>query len=176
MNVFLFAEIFWVGTRLVGAGFSRRGVREDASRPLEFGHFDVCSPRKSELMSPILHFARSIVTQTKREYCQGRPKLPSLAKEGCLRPVRKCREATLAAQTGAERKRDSAQHQAWLVPATDYWKLHEPPRPRLSKERGYLLDGAATPPWPRRGAAAFSTHTPKMAKLQAPALAGAYRF
>src|ERR1041384_3906926 len=33
--------------------------------------------------------------------------------------------------------------------------LNNPPRPRLSKERGHLLDGAATPPWPRRGAAAF---------------------
>src|ERR1044071_7588578 len=33
--------------------------------------------------------------------------------------------------------------------------LNKPPRPRLSKERGHLLDGAATPPWPRRGAAAF---------------------
>src|SRR5437762_2628195 len=39
----------------------------------------------------------------------------------------------------------------WFVPATDYRKLNEPPRPRLSKERGHLLDGASTPPLPRRG-------------------------
>src|SRR5437773_5442730 len=39
----------------------------------------------------------------------------------------------------------------WFVPATDYRKLAEPPRPRFSKERGHLLDGAATPPLPRRG-------------------------
>src|SRR2546425_11868135 len=39
----------------------------------------------------------------------------------------------------------------WFVPATDYRKLNEPPRPRFSKERGHLLDGAATPPLPRRG-------------------------
>src|SRR3989441_12865446 len=32
-----------------------------------------------------------------------------------------------------------------------YRKLNEPPRPRFSKERGHLLDGAATPPLPRRG-------------------------
>ena len=32
-----------------------------------------------------------------------------------------------------------------------YRKLNEPPRPRFSKERGRLLDGAATPPLPRRG-------------------------
>src|SRR5438876_7163446 len=34
-----------------------------------------------------------------------------------------------------------------------YRKLNEPPRPRFSKERGHLLDGAATPPLPRRGVA-----------------------
>src|SRR5438094_1864689 len=39
----------------------------------------------------------------------------------------------------------------WFVPTTDYRKLNEPPRPRFSKERGHLLDGAATPPLPRRG-------------------------
>ena len=39
----------------------------------------------------------------------------------------------------------------WLVQATDYRKLNEPPRPRLSKEREHLLDGASTPPLPRRG-------------------------
>src|SRR6266699_7144885 len=32
-----------------------------------------------------------------------------------------------------------------------YRKLNEPPRPRFSKERGHLFDGAATPPLPRRG-------------------------
>src|SRR5256885_16463345 len=61
--------------------------------------------------------------------------LPSLAKEGWLRPLRKSGEGSLAGADG------------WFVPATDYRKLNEPPRPRFSKERGHLLDGASTPPW-----------------------------
>src|SRR5437867_9171508 len=68
-----------------------------------------------------------------------RMELPSLAKEGWLRPLRKSGEASLAGADG------------WFVPVTDYRKLNEPPRPRFSKERGHLLDGAATPPLPRRG-------------------------
>jgi len=37
--------------------------------------------------------------------------------------------------------------------------LTKPPRPRLSKERGHFIDGAATPPWPRRGAVPLPTPT-----------------
>src|SRR5213593_2700740 len=36
-----------------------------------------------------------------------------------------------------------------VAAATNYWKLNEPPRPRQSKERDHLLDGASTPPLPR---------------------------
>ena len=56
----------------------------------------------------------------------------SLAKEGWLRPLRKCREATIRAQT------------VWFVQEKLFWSLNEPPRPRLSKERGYFL--MARPP------------------------------
>src|SRR6266566_1290218 len=66
-------------------------------------------------------------------------KLPSLAKEGWLRPLRKSGEASLAGADGVVRS------------STDDWKLNEPPRPRQSKERDHLLDGASTPPLPRRG-------------------------
>src|SRR6266568_6729671 len=37
----------------------------------------------------------------------------------------------------------------WLVQATDYRKLNEPPRPRLQRNGTIYLDGAATPPLPR---------------------------
>src|SRR5919109_1231892 len=47
----------------------------------------------------------------------------------------------------------------WLVHATDYRKLNEPPRPRLSKEREHLLDGASTPPLPRRGIRLLVEHS-----------------
>src|SRR5437016_14201677 len=66
-------------------------------------------------------------------------KLPSLAKAGWLRPLRKSGEASLAGADGVVRS------------STDDWKLNEPPRPRQSKERDHLLDGASTPPLPRRG-------------------------
>ena len=34
----------------------------------------------------------------------------------------------------------------------------KPPRPRLAKEREYLLNGAATPPFPRRGISPSNAH------------------
>jgi hypothetical protein len=43
-------------------------------------------------------------------------------------------------------------------------RLNEPLRPRLSKERGHLLDGANSP-WPRRGLCSFHTAR-QMSKLQ----------
>ena len=67
-------------------------------------------------------------------------KLPSLDKEGRLRPFIKSREASLAGADGVV----GSGHRLIRT-------LNEPPRPRLSKERGNLLDGAATPPYPRRG-------------------------
>src|SRR5437870_2280231 len=68
--------------------------------------------------------------------CQARTRA-SLAKEGWLRPLRKSGEASLAGADGVVRS------------STDDWKLNEPPRPRQSKERDHLLDGASTPPLPR---------------------------
>src|SRR5437870_11892441 len=67
--------------------------------------------------------------------CQARTRA-SLAKEGWLRPLRKSGEASLAGADGVVRS------------STDDWKLNEPPRPRQSKERDHLLDGASTPPLP----------------------------
>src|SRR6266700_1012639 len=57
---------------------------------------------------------------------------PSLGKEGWLRPLIKCREATSAGADGVVRSKEIV------------WSLNEPPRPRLSRERGYLL--MACPP------------------------------
>src|SRR5919108_6129655 len=69
----------------------------------------------------------------------GRAKLPSLAKEGWLRPSTKCREASLAGADGVV----GSSHRLSVVEQTT------PAAP--SKERGHSLDGASTPPWPRRG-------------------------
>src|SRR5437867_12083200 len=65
--------------------------------------------------------------------------LPSLAKEGWLRPLRKSGEASLAGADGVVR----SSHRLSEVERTT--------RPRFAKERGHLIDGAATPPLPRRG-------------------------
>src|SRR5437899_4872327 len=48
------------------------------------------------------------------------------AKEGWLRALRKRSEATLARADGVVRSKNYL-----------FWSLNEPPRPRLSKERGY---------------------------------------
>src|SRR2546422_10403565 len=66
-------------------------------------------------------------------------KPPLLGKGGVAAPLRKSGEASLAGADGVVRS------------STDDWKLNEPPRPRQSKERDHLLDGAATPPLPRSG-------------------------
>src|SRR2546425_9012255 len=65
---------------------------------------------------------------------------PLLGKGGVAAPINKISRSFLSrAQTG------------WFVQTTDYRKLNEPPRPRLSKEGDHLFDGAATPPRLRRG-------------------------
>jgi hypothetical protein len=75
-----------------------------------------------------------------------------LAKEGWLRDREDFAKPPSPAQTGAERKRDSAQHQERLVQAIDFMEF-EPttpsaPDPVASR---HLLDVASTPPYPRRG-------------------------
>src|SRR5207253_617795 len=82
---------------------------------------------------------------------RNRLELPSLAKEGCLRPSRKCGAASLAGADG-------------VVGSSHRLSVVEPTTPAApSKEGGHFLDGAAfsyaspcrarasRPPWPRRG-------------------------
>ncbi len=69
----------------------------------------------------------------------GRAKLPSLAKEGWLRPSTRCRAASLAGADGVV----GSSHRLSVVEQTT------PAAP--SKEGEHFLDGASTPPWPRRG-------------------------
>src|SRR5213596_725727 len=69
----------------------------------------------------------------------GKAEVPSLDKEGWLRPLRKCREASLAGADGVV----GSSHRLSEVERTT---PSAPP-----KERDHLFDGAATPPLPRRG-------------------------
>src|SRR5437867_7580257 len=72
-----------------------------------------------------------------------RREVPSLEKEGWLRPLIKCREATLAG-----RRRGGSSN----LRTDSIGGLNEPPRPRQTRSlRVIFLDGAATPPSPRRG-------------------------
>ena len=70
---------------------------------------------------------------------EGKAEVPSLDKEGWLRPLRKCREASLAGADGVVGSSHRLSEVERTTPAA-------PP-----KERDRLLDGAATPPLPRRG-------------------------
>src|SRR5437867_2940581 len=73
----------------------------------------------------------------------GKAEVPSLDKEGWLRPLRKCREASLAGADGVV----GSSHRLSEVERTT------PSAP--AKERDHLLDGASTPPLPRRGGRLF---------------------
>src|SRR2546428_11711983 len=71
----------------------------------------------------------------------------SLAKEGWLRPLKKCREATLAGADGVVCSREIVLEFERTTPSAPF------------KGTGIFLDGASTPPLPRRGvcfAQAFS--------------------
>src|SRR6266571_5402535 len=68
---------------------------------------------------------------------EGKAEVPSLDKEGWLRPLRKCREASLAGADGVVGSSHRLSEVERTTPAA-------PP-----KERDRLLDGAATPPLPR---------------------------
>src|SRR6266571_5083764 len=78
-------------------------------------------------------------------------KLPSLANEGWLRPLRKSGEASLAGADGVVR----SSHQLLEVERTTPFLMFRPTgltlRAAPPKERDHLLDGASTPPLPRRG-------------------------
>src|SRR6266700_7543303 len=65
---------------------------------------------------------------------EGKAEVPSLDKEGWLRPLRKCREASLAGADGVVGSSHRLSEVERTTPAA-------PP-----KERDHLLDGAASPP------------------------------
>src|SRR5947209_5233815 len=74
-------------------------------------------------------------------------KVPSLAKEGWLRPLKKCREATLAGADGVVCSKEIVLEFERTTPSAPF------------KGTGIFFDGASTPPLPRRGvcfAQAFS--------------------
>src|SRR2546427_12509671 len=106
------------------------------------------------LLAKACHVAHLLLDTGALKTTEGKAEVPSLDKEGWLRPLRKCREASLAGADGvvgsshrlSEVERTtlpcfalSGSHSLRSCPAA-------PP-----KERDHLLDGAATPPLPRRG-------------------------
>src|SRR6058998_1277339 len=80
--------------------------------------------------------------------------LPSLDKEGWLRPFRKCCEASLAGADGHERSEcepDRAKQERMVGSSHRLSEVERTTPAAPPKERDHLLDGAATPPLPRRG-------------------------
>src|SRR2546425_13207527 len=73
-------------------------------------------------------------TQGALKTTEGKAEVPSLDKEGWLRPLRKCREASLAGADGVVGSSHRLTEVERTTPAT-------PP-----KERDHLLDVAASPP------------------------------
>ena len=79
---------------------------------------------------------------------EGKAEVPSLDKEGWLRPLRKCREASLAGADGVV----GSSHRLSEVERTT------PAAP--SKERDHLLDGAAVPSLSKEGTSPFPQVVP----------------
>src|SRR3989441_10213048 len=90
-------------------------------------------------------------TQGALKTTEGKAEVPSLDKEGWLRPLRKCREASLAGADGVV----GSGHRLSEVERTTPVLMFRPTgftlRAAPPKERDHLLDGAASPPLPRRG-------------------------
>ncbi len=89
---------------------------------------------------------------------EGKAEVPSLDKEGWLRPLRKCREASLAGADGHERSEcepDRAKQGRMVGSSHRLSELERTTPAAPPKERDHLLDGAATPPLPRRGLRLF---------------------
>jgi len=80
-----------------------------------------------------------------------RAKLPSLVKEGWLRPLIKCREASEAGADGREAQARQRAASRLVGSTTDNRWLEQTTPSAPSKEDAIFLTGAATPPCPRRG-------------------------
>src|SRR3989454_3898792 len=82
---------------------------------------------------------------------EGKAEVPSLDKEGWLRPLRKCREASFAGADGVV----GSSHRLSEVERTTPFLMFRPTgltlRAAPPKERDHLFDGTASPPLPRRG-------------------------
>src|SRR5439155_23832721 len=81
-------------------------------------------------------------------------RIPLLGKGGWLRPLKKCGEASLAGADGVVGSNHRlSEVERTILPCFALSGSHSlrscPAAPR--KERNHLLDGAATPPLPRRG-------------------------
>ena len=94
----------------------------------------------------------------------GKAEVPSLHKEGWLRPLRKCRGASLAGADGHERSEcepDRAK-QGRMVGSSHRLSEVERTTPAApSKEWDHLLDGAATPPLPHHRKEGWLRHQRK---------------
>src|SRR5437667_8265671 len=110
---------------------------------------EASSPPQLLAMSHIFCWTQGALKTT-----EGKAEVPSLDKEGWLRPLRKCREASVA---GADGVVGSSHRLSEVEPTTlpcfalsgSHSLRSCPAAP--PKERDHLLDGAATPPLPRRG-------------------------
>src|SRR5438552_15327711 len=95
-------------------------------------------------MSHIFSWTRGALKTT-----EGKAEVPSLDKEGWLRPLTKCREASVAGADGVV----GSSHRLSEVERTTPFLMFRPTgltlRAAPPKERDHLLDGAASPPLPR---------------------------
>src|SRR5438094_8565820 len=82
---------------------------------------------------------------------EGKAEVPSLDKEGWLRPLRKCREASLAGAHGVVGSSHRLSEVERTTPVLDVSPYRAHASRRASKGTGPFTYGAATPPRPRRG-------------------------
>src|SRR3989475_6131508 len=102
------------------------------------------------LLAKACHVPHLLLDTVALKTTEGKAEVPSLDKEGWLRPLRKWREASVAGADGVV----GSSHRLSEVERTTPFLMFRPTgltlRAAPPKERDHLLDGAATP-LPRRG-------------------------
>src|SRR2546427_2974019 len=101
------------------------------------------------LLAKACHVPHLLLDTVALKTTEGKAEVPSLDKEGWLRPLRKWREASVAGADGVV----GSSHRLSEVERTTPFLMFRPTgltlRAAPPKERDHLLDGAATPPLPR---------------------------
>ena len=117
-------------------------------------------PRALPLPLGACHVPHLLLDTVALKTTEGKAEVPSLDKEGWLRPLRKWREASVAGADGVV----GSSHRLSEVERTTPFLMFRPTgltlRAAPPKERDHLLDGAAVPSFAKEGTSPFPPVVP----------------